>query len=270
MPLQTTRVIRGVDNLLVKLNPSDAYPLAVYPANGSALTSPDRYTPLTVAALEPNTNQDLIVDLSTNVNVYAIGLLGLNVSGVGPYQLSFDSATNAGYPSGTYTSRSGLISLADDVRDVIVALPAVASMRYLRCALYAGGDGCDSFTVSKMFACSSAKYANLGVVYAPDSKESTVSQRSRVRLLDGHEVVTEYGPSRRQFVMQFPNSSSARRDTIRAVATDLLPFVLHAPSGEAFECRAIEDTFTSEAVWGVVGSTTSDLWNCTLEVESLP
>jgi hypothetical protein len=205
------------------------------------------------------------MDLGGSRTIGVMGALAL-ARGLMPYPMSallYYKTAVATWASSWVAFPSYTLSLSTDA--LLVNPSVVTGVRYLRVRFDNRGYG---FRLGKLLA--AHVLTDLGVVYAPGSTEETVAQRSRVQMLDGHEVVTEYGPSRRRFSMQFPASNHARREAIKALATDLVPFVLHAPSGEVFECRAIADTFASEAVWGVAGSTASDLWNCALEVESLP
>jgi hypothetical protein len=278
MPLNTTQYARATDNVARcfcdPVAPT-ANQDAGYPQSNILL--PDRYTVWKCSAPVVDENGDLTVRVNRSLpfTMGAVGLLNYcPLDGVGGVVHFYCRAgtdmedypwndmgtlnmaevnTEYGYSVTRYKS--------DNSKTLLQSFSSIKQFKMVFV-------GCAGLSLGGIYM--GPALSDLGVVYAPGSTEATVGQRSRVRLLDGREVVTEYGGSRRVLVMNFPNSSSTRRDLLRRLATDLLPFVLKAPSGETFECRAIADTFTSEAVWGIAGNTTSDLWNCTLEVESLP
>jgi len=268
MPLGNTLYATNSANLCVKSTTTLVTPTVIedplWP-QANLLTS-DRYQvwkcPVTSA-----TSVDVVFDFGASKTVTAIGVLGMHrvPGGLWPIATAWASSTD----NTTWTSA---INVSCGGVDAVACAPAVAVPwvgRYLRCRFNnTNFSGANGFSVGKLFAATTMN--DIGVAYAPGSTEATVQPNSRVRLLDGHEVVTSYGSTRRVFSMQFPASNDARRNTIRSLSTLPDPFVLVPPDRTACECRAIADTFTSEAVWGVVGAVSGDLWNCALDIESLP
>jgi len=232
------------------------------------LLSSDRYAVYACPAMAANEWADVVIDFGKTASISVLGLLGFSLAGAAP---SMTCACKHAAILGTWSDFSPItMPLPTVLRDVSQTTTFVTSKRYLRMIFNSGASASNGFTLGKVLAAQMMFEPKTGAVYAPGSTESHVMQNSRVRLLDGREVVTSYGPNRRSFVMEFPTASQSTRSILVSLANSTTPFVLGAPSGETFECRAISDTFTSEAVWGVVGSTTSDLWNCSFEVESLP
>lgn len=271
MPLQTTKYVDPAANYCnlsttsiitsgYSIRQADGFPL-------TNLLSSDRYAVYKCPAMAANEFADIVFDFGAmNKTLGALGILGFSLVGTSP---SLICECRHATVLGTWTDFSPiLMPLPTTGRNSIQSPTAVFNKRYLRLTFNAMASASGGFTLGKVLAASTI--TDLSIVYAPGSTESHIMQNSRVRLLDGHEVVTSYGPNRRAWVMEFPAVSHLTRSRLVSLAHSTTPFVLQAPSGEAFECRAIADTFTSQAVWGVVGTTASDLWNCAFEVESLP
>ena len=132
---------------------------------------------------------------------------------------------------------------------------------------FISASGTPGWTLGKFFV---GEMEDLGVAYGLGSTESSVIPRSRVSTMGGTQFVTEYGRERRIFVMKFNSVLDAVKNQLVSLSKELEPFVLHAPSGEAFECRPTSDTIDANAVFGVVGHSGVDVWSVELSVESLP
>jgi len=132
---------------------------------------------------------------------------------------------------------------------------------------FASPAGTPGWTLGKFFI---GETVNLGVAYGIGSEEMAIIPRSRVATMDGTQYVTEYGKERRLFNLKFPSVLNNTKNELVSLAKELEAFVLHAPSGEAFECRSTSDSVLSAAVFGVVGAENNDVWSIDLSVESLP
>lgn len=200
------------------------------------------------------------LNLGSLRTVGVVGVLGCHRSGSFPNSTTWYASTD----NANWSLLTNILALGIDSVFAVTHM----SVRYVRCIFNNAQYSSGAFTVGKLFVASTLN--DFGVVYGIGSTESTVMQRSRVRLLDGHEVVTKYGENRKRFTMLFPAADSARRTELLTLATELKPFVLVASDRTFYECRAVADVVESEARFGVVGTPDSDLWNCTLEIESLP
>jgi hypothetical protein len=234
------------------------------------LLDADRYVPWRCPAFsgEQNPTGDIVVtvDLKALKDVSLIGHLAwrLNTGSPGvPYYGSWE------YQNKDTSVWTPLIS-GVMLRDALTAI-TLTRARYFRLTLAVPADmGSVGCSLGKLFV---GKYNELDsagpIIYAPGSVETDVMQRSRTRLLDGREVVTTLGSTRRRWRMSYPASPALRRETLRTLAASD-PFYLMTPDRLAYEVRAVSDEFSTTAVWGAGGSTTSDLWDCEIEVESLP
>lgn len=289
MPANTTQYISGGSNSATKALATSAYPTVInstvagtsplfeqlaFPM--SNLLNRDRYVTWACSDgdgvdEDSDGKYEVAVELefAAGVSIGVMGVLGMALgTGAVVSQAYWYYKTIAGGWGSAWTAFPGSpMTLSGSDSMALVTGGNVTSIKFLRVVFKTNGYG---FSVGKLLTCPVASLVDLGVVYAPGSTETVVMQRSRVRMLDGHEVVTRYGNSRYAFAMNFPCSDNTRYQRIKTLSQSLISFVLLAPSGDVLEVRAIADTFSAEARWGVAGSTSSDQWNCALEVESLP
>jgi hypothetical protein len=200
--------------------------------------------------------------------INAIGLLGFSLldpaSPLETYVEFYYKTSNTGWGGGwTQIGTSGVLC----ERDLIISIsPEIQDVKFIQ-ATFISLAGTPGWTLGKLFV---AEMGNLGIAYGLGSSEFSVMSRSRVLSMDGRQYVTEYGLERRGFKMEFPTVLNDTKVALVSLAKELQPFVLHAPSGEAFECRSTSDSIEASVVFGVVGSASNDVWNVSLAVESLP
>jgi hypothetical protein len=288
MPLQTTRYAKSTDNKAVT-HPGIApvicnYVPGVY-ASAAPVIEDVAYPMANLLDYERAyvwkvparawADDDVCVEIDlgpSGTTIGAIGFLGFNFLDPASASETFvaikykTAADGWGASWSPIGEDSFIVNKKDLIFSCIDSEGLLEDVRFLQFRFISSG-GSPGWALGKFFA---GVMTDLGFAYGIGSAEASVIPRSRVSTMDGTQYLTEYGGERRLFSLKFDTILHSTKNQLMSLVKEIEPFVLHAPSGEAFECRSTSDGGEASAVFGVVGYESVDVWSMEVSFESLP
>lgn len=266
MATQTTRIVTRNHVVSASLRNAPAED-PLFPAVN--VLNLDRYLPHGCPGTGGNVDYDVDL-LSSSRTTHIVGLLGLVNNYIVTQPTQFYATAGAVYPpDGSWIAPVPLQTLAGAVgsgdvtaRDVYYILSSPIVLRYWRLTLTFNNSG-PGYSLGSLLI---GQMDDLGIAYSGGSTRRTILQRVRQRTVHGQPSVTTTGRPRDRRSLVFNSIQAATVAKLDAFVLGS-PGVIIDPFGKLLHCDMAEDSLQVEHV---AGSAASDLFNATLEVETLP
>lgn len=220
----------------------------------------DRYVVYDTGPTIPTSDLFVDVDLGADKVISTISFHGVEVTSTFPFQVQvFYKAAAGGYVPGSFIALPVWNFGPNDDGHLIVP---TFSARYLRFRFALAGFG-TGFSLGKVWGGSAM--TDLLINYSPGSQFTLAAATARNATLGGAPIRAILGRLTNQMTLVFDAVSTATRDILLGVATQARPVLLIDQNDRYCEVEPTNDSFTYTHRFGP-----PDLWDCTLEVTTLP